>query len=56
MNQKATIWEDGIRDTFMCNKLTLNFTFTENKSICLVLVYSVPYPDSLQFIKDKTRK
>jgi len=32
MNHKATIWEDGIRDMFMCNKLTLNFTFTENKS------------------------
>ena len=41
---------------FMCNKLKLNFTFTENKSTFLVLVYSVPYPDSLQFFKDKTRK
>jgi len=41
---------------FMCNKLTLNFTFTENKSTFLVLVYSVPYPVSLQFFKDKTRK
>ena len=40
----------------MCIKLRLNFTFTENKSTFLVLVYSVPYPDSLLFFKDKTRK
>ena len=41
---------------FMCIKLRLHYTFTENKSTFLVLVYSVPYPDSLQFFKDKTRK
>ena len=40
----------------MCSKQRLNFTFTENKSTFLVLVYFVPYPDSLQFFKDKTRK
>jgi hypothetical protein len=40
----------------MCSKLRLNLTFTENKSTFLVLVYYVPFPDSLQFFKDKTRK
>jgi putative IMPACT (imprinted ancient) family translation regulator len=40
----------------MCIKLRLNFTFTENKSTFLVLVYFVPYPDSLQLFKDKSRK